>query len=504
MRPISSRRSRARRRFKGVAATVSILACPVVAAAFVPDRSPRLFHLPCSVSPKPGVEANVQGSAAPINFRRRLATTKRLAQYPFRRINTSTLTTIPVDNDIVVGSSRLFDDDNYSDHYTRSIEEAYRIVPESEREPKKQHSSSMKQQKPKRQTTHCEPVNQPAWVLQFSAAQQQMDQLKRATQTLIDEPLVECAGAGLILLSSILVAVTTLPNIPHEMLEPVEMVQDILSYLFFFEFLMRWLSCTEKRGAYVTKPLVLVDVVVVVLPLLLTTFPLLDSAFPDIISGKSGLINLRLLRVLRLQRVLRDELTFSRFLYSINLNPGEQSSSGATIVQQWELQLARVLLSIFTLLSVAAGLIYTAEHNVNPEIDDYFTALYFSITTLTTVGFGDITPITWQGKLIVSGFILGGITIIPSQAAALVEALFQRDEEKKQQLEEQERPRRKLQSARKGPVSTQGTAVFDDGALETAKKCPVCKVGLHWSHATYCYNCASPLQSESTPVPPAS
>ena len=193
---------------------------------------------------------------------------------------------------------------------------------------------------------------------------------------------MECAGAALILLSSILVAVTTLNDLPMELLEPLESIQNILSYLFFAEFLTRWYSSTESKGGYVTQPLVLVDVIVVVLPLLLTTFPLLASALPDAISGKSGLGNLRLLRVLRLQRVLQDELTFSKFLYSISLNP-RQSSQSSTIVQQWELQLARVLLSIYTLLSVAAGLIYTAEHTVNPNIDDYFTALYFTLTTLS-------------------------------------------------------------------------------------------------------------------------
>ena len=52
---------------------------------------------------------------------------------------------------------------------------------------------------------------------------------------------------------------------------------------------------------------------------LLTVFPLMDNALPDIFSGQSELINVRLLWVLRLQWVLQDELTFSKFLCSINL-----------------------------------------------------------------------------------------------------------------------------------------------------------------------------------------
>jgi hypothetical protein len=59
-----------------------------------------------------------------------------------------------------------------------------------------------------------------------------------------------------------------------------------------------------------------------------------------------------------------------------------------TDVKPYKLQLARVILSLSTLLSVAAGLIYTTEHEVNPALPDYFTALYFGLTTITTVGFG--------------------------------------------------------------------------------------------------------------------
>ena len=52
------------------------------------------------------------------------------------------------------------------------------------------------------------------------------------------------------------------------------------------------------------------------------------------------------------------------------------------------------------------------------------TALYFGLTTLTTVGFGDITPITPLGRTVVSFSILFGITIIPVQLSSLASALI--------------------------------------------------------------------------------
>jgi Ion transport protein len=301
---------------------------------------------------------------------------------PFSRIRTNTMHLLPRSDDRYsreISSSLLQDSEPVAQN-TKSDE--YRIIPDNERDINKVMKPGKNRPKPRLPST-ARPTapHQPEWALHFSATQQQLDQLKRNVQNLVEHPIVECAGAALIILSSILVALTTLPDIPHELLAPMEMVQETLAYVFFAEFLTRWLSCNEKQGGYVTQPLVLVDVIVVVLPLLLTSFPLPETAFLDVIGGQSSLINLRLLRVLRLQRVLRDEMTFSKFVSAVRHNRHRISS---TIFQAWELQLARVILSIFTLLSVAAGLIYTTEHVVNPNIDDYFTALYFTLTTLTT------------------------------------------------------------------------------------------------------------------------
>lgn len=44
-----------------------------------------------------------------------------------------------------------------------------------------------------------------------------------------------------------------------------------------------------------------------------------------------------------------------------------------------------------------AGLVYAAESPYNPNLSNYFQTFYFAVTTLTTVGFGDITPVTPAG-----------------------------------------------------------------------------------------------------------
>ena len=306
---------------------------------------------------------------------------------PFSLIRTNTVHLVPRGTDRYGSeiSSSLVQDSELLTQNIKTATDEYCIIPDNQRErkrvkPGKRNANKRPSPSKRMPSTTTGTTRQPEWVLQFSAAQQQMDQFKRKVQKLVEEPIVECTGAALILLSSVLVAVTTLPDLPYDLLAPMEMVQQVLAYFFFAEFLTRWLSCNEQRGGYFTQPLVLVDIVVVVLPLLLTNLPLPDTALVDYVSGQSALINLRLLRLLRLQRVLKDEMTFSKFVSAVRLD----RRSSSTIVNQWELQLARVILSIFTLLSVAAGLIYTTEHMVNPNIDDYFTALYFTLTTLTT------------------------------------------------------------------------------------------------------------------------
>ena len=40
---------------------------------------------------------------------------------------------------------------------------------------------------------------------------------------------------------------------------------------------------------------------------------------------------------------------------------------------------------------VVSAIVYVQQRTINPDIDDYLDALYFTIATLTTTGFGDIT-----------------------------------------------------------------------------------------------------------------
>ncbi len=328
-------------------------------------------------------------------------------------------------------------------------------------------------------------------------------QLKENLANLLKDPRVEVTVASSVLLSCLLVAISTFENFSYR--NVLLYIEDGITVIFALDFFGRWISSNKDFGRQVLNLQFAIDVVVVVIPLLFAILPdnRLDTSslwIPEYMTSPSALINLELLRVLRLRRVFQDMTTFTKFERALGIR-----NSG---IQVWQLQLARVLFSLFTLLSVSTGLIYTAEHDVNPTIPNYFTALYFSISTLATLGLGDITPITWQGRLVVCGTIVAGVAIVPAQAAALVEALVARKDTSKEQKRRSARP--SLSSSTTDDAangsssssSSSASSLISTGTntngrfvleVETTLQCPNCNATMHWSAAQYCWSCGGPL-----------
>lgn len=312
----------------------------------------------------------------------------------------------------------------------------------------------------------------------------------------LSQPAVEVGIIGLVFLSCFLQAINTLDDLPSKVHRGIDAIDTVCVYVFAVEFFLRWWSAGRFKLRYLAKPLASIDALAVILPLILSgllpvwDFGVMAGLFPYVSipnwllsssASSSALLNLRLLRTLKFQRVLTDQNTYTDFVLALGIRKKTRD------VRPYQLQLARVIISIFTLVSVSTGLIYTAEHEVNPNIPDYFTALYFGLTTLTTVGFGDITPVTFQGRLVVMGSILAGVAIIPAQAASLAEAYLDFQKERlagntgQQQQQQQQLP----------PIDG------DDNTERIAKfgrdRCEKCGAGPHMVNATYCWSCGMML-----------
>jgi len=119
----------------------------------------------------------------------------------------------------------------------------------------------------------------------------------------------------------------------------------------------------------------------------------------------SGAVVFRMLRVVRIFHLFRINTNYDSFnvITSVLKNKKNQIFSS---------------LFILLLLLLAASLcMYSAEHDAQPDVfDNAFSALWWSISTVLTIGYGDIYPITIPGKILaVIISILGvGVVAIPT------------------------------------------------------------------------------------------
>ena len=87
-------------------------------------------------------------------------------------------------------------------------------------------------------------------------------------------------------------------------------------------------------------------------------------------------------------------------------------------VRQHEDALIAVL-NLLVFLFIMTGLVYETQHRTNAEIANYADALYFTVTALTTTGFGDITLEGTSGRLISVSIMIFGVTLFLRLAQVL-------------------------------------------------------------------------------------
>jgi voltage-gated potassium channel len=84
-----------------------------------------------------------------------------------------------------------------------------------------------------------------------------------------------------------------------------------------------------------------------------------------------------------------------------------------------EVILAVVHLLVF--IFIMTGIVYETQHAINPQINNYADALYFTVTALTTTGFGDITLAGTSGRLISVLIMVLGVTLFLNLVRTLLQ-----------------------------------------------------------------------------------
>ncbi|MDY7023237.1 MAG: ion transporter, partial [Cyanobacteriota bacterium] len=234
-------------------------------------------------------------------------------------------------------------------------------------------------------------MNEQAEVKKLSLTRQQIAFYLDDLETPVGR-LVSFGITGLILLSSAIFVALTYP-ISTELRYILEEVDQVIVIIFACEYLIRfWVA--EQKFRFIFNPYSIIDLVAI-LPYFL------------------GFFNISFLRILRWFRILR----LIRFI-DVKVYIFRLQTEDAIIF-------ARILFTLLTIIFIFSGLIYQVESPVNPKIfKTFLDAVYFSVVTMTTVGFGDVVPLSEAGRFLTILMILTGIALIPWQVGDLIKQLI--------------------------------------------------------------------------------
>jgi Ion transport protein. len=203
--------------------------------------------------------------------------------------------------------------------------------------------------------------------------------------------------SGLILLNVLLIFLESYKSIANTYADLFYRIELFSIVVFSIEYVIRiWiadrvypqLSPTKARLKYIFSFMGVVDLLAI-LPFYL---PMLFA------------IDLRVMRLLRLFRLLR--------IFKLN----RHSKALRLVLEVFNKTKNDILVTIFivsVLLVIAATLMYDIENEAQPEaFENIGQAMWWSVATLTTVGYGDIYPVTGLGKFLSGVIALLGIGIV--------------------------------------------------------------------------------------------
>jgi len=245
-----------------------------------------------------------------------------------------------------------------------------------------------------------------------------------------------------ILLSVLVVMLETVAGLQDAWGLPLRRAEWFFTLLFTVEYAAR-IWCAPRRLRYARSFFGVVD--------LLSILPTYLSLF---IGGAQALLTLRALRLLRIFRVLK-----------LGAYTSEASHLGHALARSRQ-KITVFLAVVTTLVLVIGSLMYLVEGPQN-GFTSIPLSVYWAIVTLTTVGYGDVTPHTVTGQVLASVVMILGYGIIAVPTGIVTVEMGR-----------------------------------DPGAAAPARDCCRCGLPRHDADARHCKRCGEPLRTGAPPPAP--
>ena len=202
----------------------------------------------------------------------------------------------------------------------------------------------------------------------------------------------------LVVLSIIAFSIETMPNLEKDSKDFLYMFEIFSVVVFTIEYIIR-VSISEKKLSYIFSFYGIIDILAI-LPFYLAFF-----------------IDLRAIKVFRFFRLLR-LLKLTR--YSKTMGKFQKA-----IYQSKEEFILFFILTLILFYLASVG-IYYFENEAQPKVfASIFDSMWWSVATLTTVGYGDVYPITVGGKIFTTITLLIGLGVVGIPAGIVSAALSQ-------------------------------------------------------------------------------
>jgi len=214
----------------------------------------------------------------------------------------------------------------------------------------------------------------------------------------------------LIILSAVAFAVSTVPDLNPTLLRGLELFEIFVVLAFFLEYCLR-LFAAKYRLKYALSFWGIIDLL---------------AWAPAVLFSAGGTTTVRILRLIQVVRLLKI-LRYSRAL----------SRLGVAFKEVREELIVFLVVAVFLLYLSSVG-IYFFEHVAQPDV---FTSIpssfWWAMVTLTTVGYGDIVPVTLGGRFFTTVILFLGMGVFAVPAGVIASALIgQEIDEKVSELDD--------------------------------------------------------------------